>query len=45
MAVVVRKQSTDIYASDGIVPSVISYYTARDVAYMDGQFEGLSWKS
>jgi hypothetical protein len=38
MAVVVTKQSTDIYASVGIVPSVISHYTARNVAYMDGQF-------
>lgn len=38
MAAVVTKQSTDISASVGIAPSVISHYTARDVTYMDGQF-------
>jgi hypothetical protein len=41
MAVVVTKQSTDIYVSVGNAPSVISYCIARDVACTDGQFEGL----
>jgi len=45
MAFVITKQSTDTYASVGISPSVISYYTASDVACTDGKFEGLSWKS